>query len=95
MVTDTRKRELQGEILKYSKCLSDITFALRNFQMMDGNYIEAEKYAKEYTKANLDVYGTETKNYTYALMLEAQAKSKIRYADHTIALGVINEAIML
>ena len=44
---------------------------MRNLNMMDGNFSTAREFAKEYTEVTRDIYGTMSKHYTYALMLEA------------------------
>lgn len=55
----------------YKKYKIDVLFNLYNLSRINGDYTFALKYAQEHTKVNKEVFQTQNKNYSYALLLEA------------------------
>jgi hypothetical protein len=70
-LTASESNDIKEELKKYKMCLADVCFTVRNLNMMNGNYPVADDFAKEYTKLTKEIHGTNSKHYTYALMLEA------------------------
>ena len=92
-MTPQETKALSEEIKRYKASLVDVLFTYLNCHRLNENYAEANNLAREHTQVAKDAYGGESKNYTYALMVQAQCMAKMRFADHSKSLNVINQAL--
>ena len=94
-LSDAEKYELEGQIKTYQKYKVDVLFSIHNFLKIQKAYTKALGYAQEHTRVNEEIYKKESRNYAYALMLEAQCMTYLPNLDQNDSLKIINSALKI
>lgn len=92
-LAQAEKKKIEDELNNYQKYKIDLYFTIHNLYKIEQDYPEALVYAKKHSQLNKEIYKNKSKQYAYALMLEAQCMSMMQNLDLSEALKLINEAL--